>query len=108
MSASRVASRPCHQEITNRCPRGGSPGPARLAIIRRQGRTMTATANERAQLKVLPGGRGGVPDPSSDQGGRRPDLRPLALLIATVVLILLAAAAPIRRARPKPDGVFPL
>jgi hypothetical protein len=49
-----------------------------------------------------------MPGPSTDPGERRPDLRPLALLIAAVVLIGLAAAAPVRKARPKPDGVFPL
>jgi hypothetical protein len=76
-------------------------------MIAPRGRTMTWTANERAQLKVLPGGRDGVPDPSTDPGERRPDLRPLALLIATVVLIGLAAAAPVRKARPKAE-VFPL
>jgi hypothetical protein len=77
-------------------------------MIACRGRTMTSTTNDRAQLKVLPGGRGGTPDPSRDEGGGRPDLRPLALLIATVVLIGIAAAAPLRSARPKPEGVFPL
>lgn len=69
---------------------------------------MTSTPNERAHLKVLPGGRGGMPGQPEEEAARQPDLRPLALLVATVVLIGLAAAAPARTAHPQPGGVFPL
>lgn len=67
-----------------------------------------STTNERAHLRVLPGGRDGAPGRPEDEGGRQPDLRPLALLVATVVLIGIAAAAPARTAHPRPGGVFPL